>query len=255
MQAYNQSKAIPLHRLPDTCSSCSLRGMCILNGLEPTELELVEGIVKHRRPLARGKDLYQAGMPFDSIYVVRAGSLKTYTINEEGDAQVTGFHMPGELVGLDALAMNVHASTAQALDTTTVCEIPYERLVELSAAIPTLGRQLLRRMGQAIAGEQAHMQLLGKAGADARLATLLLHFAERFRERGFSAREFNLSMSRADMCNYLGLALETVSRLFTRFREQGLLEVERRHVQIREPHLLARVGIDSDDPDNVAMRA
>lgn len=233
----------PVRNSCTTCTDCRLEDMCFLHGLTSAELEKVEQIVKHRRPMLRGECLYRAGSPFSALYVVRTGTIKTYTIDEEGHEQITGFRMPGELIGLDAVATDIHGSTAEALETASVCEIPYAKLVELSAAVPNLVRQVLRHMSLEILNDEEHLNLLGKKGAEERLASLLVGFAGRFQERGYSNDAFNLTMSRADMGSYLGLALETVSRLFTRFQEQGLIDVDRRFVQIHDIESLERMAV------------
>lgn len=249
MSTFNDPNVIPIDRIrnTNTCTNCKLHGLCFIKELTKADLERTERIVTHRRPLSRGECLYHAGAPLRAIYVVRSGSLKTYTVDEAGREHVTEFHMPGELVGLDGIATEVHAFTAEALDTTSVCEIPHERLAELSATIPNLGRQLLRRMSQRMLSDTQQRRLLAKNTADERLAALFLDMAQRFRERGFSAREFNLSMTRTDIGNYLGLAMETVSRTFTRFQQLGLIEVDRRYVQIRDFESLRRFTAEAAD--------
>jgi CRP/FNR family transcriptional regulator len=195
-------------------------------------MERLDSIIQRKHPLSRGEYLFQAGTPFRAIYAIRSGSVKTFTATEDGQEQVTGFHLPGEIVGLDAISSETHNCSARALETTSVCEIPYGRLEELSAEISSLQRQLLRVMSKEILQDEHMMMLLGRKAADQRLAALLLSISNRFKQRGFSASEFNLSMSRNDIGNYLGLAVETVSRLFTRFQEEGILEANRKHVRI-----------------------
>lgn len=242
MIASQDANVFPIEQVCSTCTSCRLQDMCFLQSLTPTELEKVERVVRHRRPMSRGECLYHAGAPFQSIYVVRTGSIKTYTIDVEGREQITGFRMPGELIGLDAVATDVHGSTAEALESASVCEIPYGQLVELAAEVPNLVRQIMRHMSQEILNDEEHLNLLGKKGAEERLAALLVAFAGRFEERGYANDSFNLSMSRADMGSYLGLALETVSRQFSRFQEKGLIDVDRRYVQIHDVESLERIA-------------
>lgn len=226
------------------CKDCSLFQLCLPTGVGEADLELLDRIIKHRRPLRRGEHLFRVGDPFQAIYAVRAGSLKTYAMTEDGHEQVIGFHLPGELVGLDAVHGECHPCAAKALETTSVCEIPFDRLEDLADHLPALQRQLLRVLSKEILHDHNLLMLLGKKSADERLAAFLVSLSARFKRRGFSATEFYLSMSRNDIGNYLGLAVETVSRLFTRFQDDRLLEVERKHILLRnmdELSLLAGV--------------
>lgn len=228
------SRVISLSSMQAACETCSLHQLCLPLELSHTDVEELERIIKRRRPLQRGEHLFQAGDPFTAIYAIRSGSIKTFTTTDDGQEQITGFHLPSELVGLDAITTETHNCTARALETTSACEIPFNRLQELGAKIPGLQRQLLRIMSREILEDQDLMIWLGKKSAEERLALLLLRMSKRFTERNFSAREFNLSMSRTDIANYLGLAVETVSRLFSRFQVEGLLSVDRKHVVIED---------------------
>ncbi|MBD3671555.1 MAG: fumarate/nitrate reduction transcriptional regulator Fnr [Gammaproteobacteria bacterium] len=227
-------KVVELSKIKVACKDCSLFQLCLPMGLESDDLEKLDVIIKRRRPVKRGEDLFRVGDGFRSIYAVRSGSIKTFSPTQDGQEQVTGFHLTGELLGLDAISNNYHPCTATALETTSVCEIPFERLEELGHQIPSLQRQLFRVMSREIFTEENHTLLLGKRNAEERLAAFLLSVSNRFKSRGFSPNEYNLSMSRNDIGNYLGLAVETVSRMFTRFQESGLLTVERKHVVIHD---------------------
>ncbi|MFW5452120.1 fumarate/nitrate reduction transcriptional regulator Fnr [Thioalkalivibrio sulfidiphilus] len=226
------SNIIDLHGLKKACSNCSLHDLCIPMGVSDQELDALERIINRRRPLQRGEYLYRPGDRMQALYAVRAGSVKTSSISDDGLEQVTGFHLPGELLGLDAISDGIHPCTARALETTSVCEIPYDRLEDLAGQVPGLQRQLFRIMSREIQFDEHLMTLLGKKSSEARLAAFLLSLSKRFGERGFSRQEFNLTMSRNDIANHLGLAVETVSRLFTRFQQLGLLEVNRKLVQL-----------------------
>ncbi|OGI42537.1 MAG: transcriptional regulator [Candidatus Muproteobacteria bacterium RBG_16_65_31] len=214
------------------CKNCTLFQLCLPVGMAAADLELLDRIIKRRRPIQRGEHLFRIGDPFRSIYAVRSGSVKTYTMLEDGRQQVTGFHLPGELLGLDAINLDHHPCSAKALEATSVCEVPFDRLEELGREVPSLPRQMLRIMSKEILHDQSLLLQLGKNSSEERLAAFLLNLSSRFQQRGFSTREYNLSMSRVDIGNYLGLAEETVSRLFTRFQEQGLITVQRKHVRI-----------------------
>lgn len=236
------SRVINLSSIQVACENCSLHQLCLPLELNHNDMEELERIIKRRRPLQRGEYLFQSGDSFASIYAIRSGSLKTFTTTDDGQEQVTGFHLPSELVGLDAITTDIHNCNARALETTSVCEIPYNRLQDLSAKIPGLQRQLLRIMSREILEDQDLMIWLGKKTAEERLASLLLRISRRFTERNFSASEFHLSMSRTDIANYLGLAVETVSRLFSRFQADGLLSVDRKHLIITDMEGLTRIA-------------
>ncbi len=220
-----------LSTLKVACQDCTLFQLCLPIGLDKADLVLLDRIIKRRRPVKRGEHLYRAGDVFESIYAVKSGSFKTSTITEEGREQVTGLHLPGELFGMDAISSGTYCCSALALERSSVCEIPFSQLEELGAQIPNLMRQTVRIMSKEILRDKRIMQIT-KNNAPGRLAAFLLNLSERFRERGFAAHEYHLSMSRIDIGNYLGLADETVSRLFTRFQEDGLLAVERKRIRL-----------------------
>lgn len=229
------------------CQDCSLHQLCLPVGLDGADLALLDRIIRRRRPLRRGEYLFRAGDPLRAVYAVRSGSVKTYTCSSDGDEHVTGFHLPGELIGLDAIGSGVHPRSARALETSSVCEVAYEGLEELSMKIRGLQRQLLRLMSREIHHDETMMILLAGMAAEGRLAALLSNIAARVGERGFSPRAFRLSMSRNDIGSYLGLAVETVSRLFTRLQAEGLLSVQRKQVMIHDPDRLRRMaGICGD---------
>ena len=173
------------------------------------------------------------------MYAIRAGTVKSYTITEQGDEQITGFHLAGDLIGFDAINTGNHPSFAQALETAMVCEIPYEVLDDLSGKMPRLRQQIMRLMSSEINGDQQMILLLSKKTAEERLASFLHGLSTRFSERGFSAKEFRLSMTRGDIGNYLGLTVETVSRLLGRFQKNSLIEVDGKYIRILDAVELA----------------
>lgn len=230
------------------CSECNLSHLCMPMGLDAEDLERLDKIVRRPKPLRRGAHLYRAGDPFRCIYAVRSGSVKTYTPCEDGSEQVIGFHLPGELVGLDAIESERHVCSARILETAAVCELPFRRLEELSETLPSLQRQFIRILSKELAREEAMLMLLAKATAEERLASFLVNLSSRFRARGFSETEFNLSMSRHEIGNYLGLAVETVSRMFSRLQEDGVVTVLRKNVRIQDlGRLRAMAGGELDD--------
>jgi CRP/FNR family transcriptional regulator len=248
MPTRKSEKVVSLKDIKVACQECSLNEICLPVGVVSDDLQRLDDIIDRKRPIARGDHLFRSGDVFQSLYAVRAGSLKTYTTSEDGQEQVMGFHLPGELVGLDAIADGNHPLSAKALETTSVCEIPFVQLESLSAQLPSLQHQLLRVMSQEIRKDEQNMVVLGQKSAEERLAAFLIGLSERFQRRGFSPKQFNLSMSRGDIGNYLGLALETVSRLFTRFQSEGLLRVDRKHIELLDREkLFAYSGAQCDE--------
>lgn len=227
-----EKRVLDFSAIKVACSRCSLRDLCLPQGLDLRDLRRLEDLIQRNRPLQRGEPLFREGDRLQSLYAVRSGSFKIYCLGEEGSEKILGFYLPGELLGLAGLGHGQHRATASALETASVCAIPFDRLQELADHLPSLNHQLHRIMGQRIAHDQKTLVLLGDKSAQERLATFVLNLSERLAERGFSAREFNLSMSRQDIANYLGLTLETVSRTFTQFQKAGLLRVDRRLIRI-----------------------
>jgi CRP/FNR family transcriptional regulator len=201
-------------------------------GLTMEDVERLDDIVKRTRPLHRGDFLFRNGDRFRSLYVVKTGSLKTFAPSAEGGEQVLGFHLPGEIVGLDAIDKEAHACSAKVLETSAICEIPFSRLEELTASIPSLQHQMFRLLSKEIGYDTDMLLLLGKKSAEERLGAFLLSMSQRLAKRGLSPTDFYLSMSRHEIGNYLGLAVETVSRLFTRFQEDRLMRVDRKHIEL-----------------------
>ena len=225
-------KVVRLSQIKVACSECSLRSLCLPLGLDKDGLDRLDELIKRPKPLQRDQYLYRTGDTFRSIFVVRAGSIKSFTLSKSGDQQITGFHLPGELIGLDGVGTDYHCCDTQALETTSVCQLPFGQLEELAANIPGLQRQLHRLMSREYVSEQHLLLQLGKMNAEQRLASFFVNLSVRSLQRGFSPTEFNLSMTRTNIGNYLGLAVETVSRQFTQFQEQKLINASRRHIEI-----------------------
>ncbi len=225
------------------CKDCSLITLCLPLSLEQGDIDLLDQIVKRSRPMKRGEFLFNQGDKFSSVFAVRSGSLKTFSVTDEGEEQITGFHLPSEVVGMSGMDNDVYPVSAQVLETTSICEIPFDRLDELAVTLPTLRRQLMRIMSREIRDDQQMMLLLSKKTADERIATFLINLSARFRARGYSANQFRLAMSRNEIGNYLGLAVETVSRVFTRFQQNNLLKAEGKEIIIIDANsLLALAG-------------
>lgn len=247
----NQRKIISFESVRVACRNCSLNALCLPMGLSSEDVEKLESVIKRARPLHRGEHLFHGGERFHSLFVVKTGTVKTYTPSTEGGEQILGFHLPGELIGLDAIDQNFHSCSARVLETSAICEIPFQRLEELASTLPSLQHQLFRLLSKEIVEEAEMLMLLGKRNAEERLATFLVSMSQRLGKRGLSTTDFHLSMSRHEIGNYLGLAVETVSRLFTRFHDQKLLDVDRKHVKIL--HLSALQSLAGMTPD-VASR-
>jgi len=210
-------------------------------GLTLKDVERLDDIVKRARPVHRGDYIFRTGERFHSLYVVKTGSVKTYAPSTEGGEHVLGFHLPGELIGLDAIEKEVHTCSAKVLETSAICEVPFSRLITLSGSIPSLQHQLYRLLSKEIGHDTEMLLLLGKKSAEERLAAFLLSMSKRLHKRGLSPTDFYLSMSRHEIGNYLGLAVETVSRLFTKFQDEGLLKVDRKHVELLELDVLEAI--------------
>lgn len=216
-----------------SCETCSINQLCIPNTLSKDEIIRLDTIVNRGTPIHKGKFLTQAGDQFKYLYAVSSGSFKSYTLSEDGIINITGFFFPGELIGLDAISTGHNTSFVKALETSAVCALPFEILEELSGNIPSLRKQLLRIMSDEIMDDQELLLLLSRKNAAERMAAFLLSLSSRFKQRGFSSLAFNLTMTRSDIGNYLGLAIETVSRLFSQFQKKGIISVSDKLVEIK----------------------
>ena len=240
-RAADAAHLLDISKLAEPCRSCAARGGCHAARLMATEHEYTASQHLHSRTLSQGEHVFYDGDEFKAVYVVRTGSVKAYLISMAGDEQVINFYLPGELLGLDALlGMGAHRSLAIALESTAVCAIPVTHLEGFVRHSPGGLQWLLRLAGEEIVHCHHTQLMLNRVKAETRLSHFLLDLSRRFSERGYSAREFNLSMSRQDIGNHLGLAFETVSRLMTRFQQDGLLEVnQRRRITILDAAGLA----------------
>jgi CRP/FNR family transcriptional regulator len=223
------------------CSNCNLRELCMPVGLSPQDLARIDDIVAKRRKVKRGETLFRNGEHFDALYAIRTGFFKTCVTAEDGRDQVTGFQMAGEIIGLDGIVGDHHTCDAVALEDAEVCVMPFDRIGELSREIAPLTHHLHRIMSREIVREHGVMLLLGTMRAEERLAAFLLNLVQRLHARGFSSSELVLRMTRQEIGSYLGLKLETVSRTFSRFAEEGLIDVHQRHVRIVDVEALRRL--------------
>ena len=216
------------------CSKCSIQVLCLPATINPDDFERLNTIVQKRRPLKRGDVLFASGQKLEHLYVAREGAFKSVVYNAEGDSQVTGFHLPGEILGLDALGTSKHTCDSVALTTADVCEIPLNDLQKVAAQVPSLQHQLLKIIGQTINRDQKHIEILSKKNAHERMSIFLHQLSERYRQLGRSGERFMIPMSREDIGSYLGLVIETVSRTLSKMQEDGLIEVNGREVIIRD---------------------
>jgi len=213
------------------CSTCALGQFCLPVGLNAEESARLDALARDNIRVKKGDMLFEQGGAVGAVYAVRLGTLKTTAALADGRAQVTGFHLPGELIGLDAIAAGRYASTSVALEDSEVCVIRTHELDSLSRQLPGLQAQYHRLMSREISEGHLHFLSLGSMRAEERLANFLLNLSERYALRGYAANEFNLRMSREDIGSYLGMQIETVSRLFSRFADSGLVQVKQRHVK------------------------
>ncbi|QRM20293.1 fumarate/nitrate reduction transcriptional regulator Fnr [Dechloromonas sp. TW-R-39-2] len=232
MPQQTASQEISLSVIKTACSNCNLRELCLPFGLNIDELERLDDLVSTRRRIKRGDHLYRAGETFDAIYAIRSGFFKTDVLLEDGRDQVTGFQMAGELLGLDGISTEHHTCNAIALEDSEICAIPFSQLESLSREIHTLQHHFHKVMSREIVRDHGVMMLLGTMRAEERLAAFLLNLSQRFTARGFSHAEFYLRMTREEIGSYLGLKLETVSRAFSRFQEEGHIAVQQKHIRI-----------------------
>ncbi len=216
------------------CQSCSFSHLCLPVSLNKSELESLDEIIERKKPLHKHDKLINAGDKFHSLYAVRSGSFKSYISDKDGVEQVIGFHFPGDIIGFDALKNERHESFSQALETAMVCELPYETLEEVSNRYPKLRQQIMRFMSSEIKHDHDLMMLLSKRSAEERLLYFLSNLSERFDERGYSAKQFHLSMTRNEIGNYLGLTVETISRLLTRFQKEDIIKVDGKLITITD---------------------
>ena len=214
------------------CSNCNLRELCMPVGLSEVEMDRLDDLVATRRKVKRGQTLFTNGETFTSLYAIRTGFFKTCLATEDGRDQVTGFQMAGEIIGLDGIVHDRHTCDAVALEDAEVCVMPFDRIEELSREVTALQTHVHKIMSREIVREHGVMLLLGSMRAEERLAAFLLNLVQRLHARGFSQSELVLRMTREEIGSYLGLKLETVSRTFSKFVDEGIVEVKQRHVRI-----------------------
>ena len=223
------------------CASCSLHGVCLPCDLNRPDLERFGAIAATKRRIARGVSLYREGDAFEYLYAVHSGAFKTLAVSRHGEEKITGFHLAGELLGLEAISAGRYGYGAVALEDSEVCAMPFAALEKLSLAVPALQRQLFRALSGDISRDQGLMLLLGSMTAEQRLAAFLLSLSRRYRRLGFAAERFVLRMTREEIGNYLGRTLETVSRQLSRFQRDGVIAVHQREIELRDAARLREI--------------
>ncbi|MGK0292465.1 MAG: CRP/FNR family transcriptional regulator [Porticoccaceae bacterium] len=233
MNSANQ--VVKLHKVSNACHLCHAKDLCMASSLIGDDLERFADVVGHHKPpMQRGDRLFMAGDDIKSIFILHSGSVKSYIESSDGDNQITGFHLPGDVLGLHGIDGHVHTGTVEALETSSVCEIKSSSLDSIIEAFPKLQSKFLRLVLREMDHEQKMLLVLGKMTAERRIAHFLLDISSRLKEHGLSSERINLSMTRHDIANYLGLAVETVSRILTRFQRSGIIEVERRFILLKD---------------------
>lgn len=223
------------------CSSCNLRELCLPMGLNEAEMDKLDHIISTRRRIKRGTALFSAGDRFSSLYAVRSGFFKTCVTTPDGRDQVTGFQMTGEIIGLDGIVNDRHSVDAIALEDAEVCVMPFDEVEQLSREFTTLQHHVHKIMSREIVRDHSVMLLLGSMRAEERLAAFLLNLVQRLHARGFSQSEVILRMTREEIGSYLGMKLETVSRTFSKFVEDGIIDVKQRYVHIKDTDALKQI--------------
>ncbi|MFL9965491.1 helix-turn-helix domain-containing protein [Paraburkholderia sediminicola] len=223
------------------CTACSMRSICMPQGLTPAELQRIESFIYPSRTIKQGETIYRANDSFQSIYAVRAGSFKTVVMHRDGREQVTGFHLAGDSLGLDGVCSGRHSCDAMALEDSKVCIIPFHLLEAMCREVKVVQQHLHRMMGGEIVRESSQMMLLGTMSAEQRVATFLLNLSDRLRMRGYSPAEFHLRMTREEIGSYLGIKLETVSRMLSKFQRDGLVDTRGKDIRILDHEGLVNV--------------
>jgi CRP/FNR family transcriptional regulator len=240
---YDKAKntVMKLNSLEVLCPNCRLSDLCLPYGLQENEVKRLAAIVKNKRPLQTNDLLYRQGNECQNLYVVKSGSFRSFITNQDGNEQTMGFHLPGEIIGFDALNLERFTCSTVALETGSVCELTFSSLNDICSQIPSLQIQMLRLAGKEIASGHDLIVLLRHHSAKERMAVFFLSLSCRYGALGFSSTEFNLSMPRHDMANFLGLTTETVSCQLAHLGKLGVITVKQRSVKINDPELLKAI--------------
>jgi CRP/FNR family transcriptional regulator len=245
----------PISLFNASCTECGLKKLCFPLGLDKADVLRLDAIVKRKHPLQKGDALFTTGQPFQAVYAVRAGGFKVSTVSASGEDQISGFYLPGDILGTDALATGSHISTAIAIDTTTVCEVPFQDLERLASQLPSLNHQLLSLMSKELSDERMHAELLSRKSAEERLTLFVLWLSRRQERRGFSGTEFRLGLLHRDVALYLGLTPETVSRILARLAEEQVFSWRNKQIEIFDLQALITLAGESQDEKIHSPRA
>lgn len=226
------SSTVKCVHVKPACEDCSVRRLCLPVGLDGQELSMMDKLVKRRNTMSKGEYLYRAGDSFHSLFAIKYGSMKSYGSTLDGKEQITGFHLTGELLGLDAIDAGKHQCNAMALEDTEVCELPFTSLEDLQNELPNLQKEFYRVMSREIVHDQHMLMMLGSTGAEQRIARFLLNLHKRMQLRGAMNAELQLTMTRQDIGNYLGMAFETVSRQLARLQDTGMLSIQNKTIRL-----------------------
>jgi CRP/FNR family transcriptional regulator len=216
-----------------SCINCSLDSICIPRGLSASEVDSISQVINRKKTLQRGEFLYRDGDKFRGLLAIKSGTAKLIADDHHGNEHILNILLPGELLGFDGLHNDQHNCSAVALETLSFCELPANNLEELCQQVPSLMRELFRHTGSKI-NDDRNMIVINKRPAEERLAAFLVSLSDRFRKRGFSSSEFTLPLTRQEIGNHLGLALETISRLLKKFQNSGLINVKNKHIKIKD---------------------
>lgn len=237
-----------------SCSNCNLREHCFPVGLTREELMQLDSVIRQSRRLRRSEYLFHSGDTFKSLFAVRIGFFKTSLTSPDGLEQITGFQMSGELIGLDGIGNKIHRCDAIALEDSEVCELPFTLLESLGREIHSMQHHFYRLMSQEIVRHQTIMLMLGNMKAEERLASFLLNLSQRLASRGFSSNDFILRMSREEIGSLLGLKLETVSRMLSKFQQNGWISVDYKHIKLIDPETLKQL-INGNTQGKITLKA
>lgn len=229
--SYSRHKECP-NQAGVNCGDCRLSGICLPVALQQDDIIKLDEIVKRSRVLQKNEYIYRSMDSFTSVFAIRSGYVKTYQVTESGEEQITGFYFPGEIIGLDGIGKNHYVNNAKTLDSTALCEIPFSRFQELTMELPQLQTHFFQLMSQEITADQELITLLSKKTAEQRISTFLLTISARNSRRQLSAKSFSLPMSRTDMGNFLGLTVETVSRIMSKIAKAGLIKHHNKDIEI-----------------------
>jgi len=221
-----------------SCRNCGLQKVCFPTGLVKSEIDRLDQIVERKSPLKKGQYLFQAGDPFTSLFAIRAGVIKLFSFSDAGDEIIHGFYLPGDVLGVDALASKQHQMSAVAIDSVSVCVLPFEKLTSLSMQIPSLNQQIMMVMSKEVNEGRSHSEMLIKRNADQRVAQFIWSMVERYRTRGYVYDEFRLNILHRDVAVHLGLTPETVSRILAKLHAESIVTWKKKEVKVHNEDAL-----------------